>query len=108
MNKPAYAAIKTHSPTQPVIIFVSSRRQTALTAQDLITYCGMEDNPRRFLWLTEDELEAMLSRVVDETLKNDGSNRYALFYSFAPSLLKIPKIRYVPPRPSAVRQHRHC
>ena len=66
----AYAAIKTHSPTQPVIIFVSSRQQTALTAQDLITYCGMEDNHRRFLRLTEDELEAILSRVVDQTLKN--------------------------------------
>src|SRR5947209_3508437 len=70
MNKPAYAAIKTHSPTQPVIIFVSSRRQTALTAQDLIAYCGMEDNPKRFLKLSEDGLEGILSRVTDSTLKN--------------------------------------
>jgi activating signal cointegrator complex subunit 3 len=36
MNKPAYAAICTHSPTKPVLIFVSSRRQTRLTALDLI------------------------------------------------------------------------
>ncbi|PQM33209.1 hypothetical protein Pyn_14185 [Prunus yedoensis var. nudiflora] len=36
MNKPAYAAIGTHSPTKPVLIFVSSRRQTRLTALDLI------------------------------------------------------------------------
>lgn len=36
MNKPSYAAICTHSPTKPVLIFVSSRRQTRLTALDLI------------------------------------------------------------------------
>lgn len=36
MNKPAYAAICTHSPTKPVLIFVSSRRQTRLTALELI------------------------------------------------------------------------
>jgi len=36
MNKPAYAAICTHSPAKPVLIFVSSRRQTRLTALDLI------------------------------------------------------------------------
>ncbi|KAL0384901.1 UNVERIFIED_CONTAM: DExH-box ATP-dependent RNA helicase DExH14, partial [Sesamum radiatum] len=36
MNKPTYAAICTHSPTKPVLIFVSSRRQTRLTALDLI------------------------------------------------------------------------
>ncbi|MFS8015330.1 putative DNA helicase [Helianthus anomalus] len=31
-----YAAICTHSPTKPVLIFVSSRRQTRLTTLDLI------------------------------------------------------------------------
>lgn len=36
MNKPTYAAICTHSPAKPVLIFVSSRRQTRLTALDLI------------------------------------------------------------------------
>ncbi|KAF5832046.1 Sec63 Brl domain-containing protein [Dunaliella salina] len=37
MNKPAYAAIQMHSPLKPVLIFVSSRRQTRMTALDLIT-----------------------------------------------------------------------
>ncbi len=40
MNKPAYQAIQLHSPTKPVLIFVSSRRQTRITALDLITYAG--------------------------------------------------------------------
>ncbi|KAI5782700.1 Sec63 Brl domain-containing protein [Geopyxis carbonaria] len=69
MNRPAFLAIKSHSPTKPVIIFVASRRQTRLTAKDLINFCGMEDNPRRFLKVTEDELQAILTRVKDESLK---------------------------------------
>ena len=38
MNKPTYAAIRTHSPDKPVLVFVSSRRQTRLTALDLIAH----------------------------------------------------------------------
>ncbi|KAF8983689.1 hypothetical protein BGZ46_009737 [Entomortierella lignicola] len=69
MNKPTYAAIKTHSPNQPVIVFVSSRRQTRLTAQDLIAYCAMEDNPRRFLHMPEDDLDILLTKVQDSSLR---------------------------------------
>jgi hypothetical protein len=36
MNKPTYAAINQYSPFKPVLVFVSSRRQTRLTALDLI------------------------------------------------------------------------
>lgn len=41
MNKPAFNHIKKFSDGKPVIIFVSSRRQTRLTASDLIAYCQM-------------------------------------------------------------------
>ncbi|CAN6668065.1 RQC trigger complex helicase Slh1p [Trichomonascus vanleenenianus] len=69
MNKPAFLAIKSHSPTKPVLIFVASRRQTRVTAQDLIQLCGMEENPRRFLAMEDWELEQTLAKVKDETLK---------------------------------------
>ncbi|KAG9295645.1 hypothetical protein G9A89_002963 [Geosiphon pyriformis] len=69
MNKPTYAAIKVHSPDQPVIVFVSSRRQTRLTAQDLIAYCNMEVPPRSFLHIPEEELQMILSQVKDNNLK---------------------------------------
>jgi antiviral helicase SLH1 len=69
MNRPAFLAIKTHSPEKPVIIFVASRRQTRLTAKDLINFCGMEDNPRRFVRMEEDELQTNLLRVKDASLK---------------------------------------
>ncbi|MCJ1313523.1 hypothetical protein MMC25_007202 [Agyrium rufum] len=69
MNRPTFLAIKTHSPEKPVIVFVASRRQTRLTAKDLINYCGMEDNPRRFVRMSEDDLQLNLVRVKDEALR---------------------------------------
>ncbi|RDL31450.1 p-loop containing nucleoside triphosphate hydrolase [Venustampulla echinocandica] len=69
MNRPTFLAIKNHSPDKPVIVFVASRRQTRLTAKDLINFCGMEDNPRRFLKMSEDDLQLNLARVKDEALK---------------------------------------
>ena len=68
-NRPAFMAIKTHSPDKPVLIFVSSRRQTRLTAQDLVNFCGMEENPRRFLRIDEELLEEKLETVRDQSLK---------------------------------------
>lgn len=70
MNKPAFMAIKQHSPDKPALIFVASRRQTRLTALDLIHLCGMEDNPRRFLKIDDDEeLRYYLAQVTDDTLR---------------------------------------
>ncbi|TPX31933.1 hypothetical protein SmJEL517_g04845 [Synchytrium microbalum] len=69
MNKPTYAAIMTHSPTKPVIVFVSSRRQTRLTAQDLISLCAADDNPRRFLKISENDLDNISSQIRDPALR---------------------------------------
>jgi antiviral helicase SLH1 len=69
MNRPTFSAIKTHSSEKPVIVFVPSRRQTRLTAKDLINFCGMEDNPRRFVHMSEEDLQLNLTRVKDEALK---------------------------------------
>ncbi|KAF6165077.1 hypothetical protein GIB67_000661 [Kingdonia uniflora] len=70
MNKPAYAAICTHSPTKPVLIFVSSRRQTRLTALDLIQFGASDESPRQFLNMAEDSLQMVLSQVTDQNLKH--------------------------------------
>lgn len=69
MNRPTFLAIKSHSPEKPVIVFVASRRQTRLTARDLVNFCGMEDNPRRFVRMSEEDLSLNLSRVKDEALR---------------------------------------
>ncbi|XP_048228570.1 DExH-box ATP-dependent RNA helicase DExH14 isoform X2 [Ricinus communis] len=70
MNKPAYAAICTHSPTKPVLIFVSSRRQTRLTALDLIQFAAADEHPRQFLSMTEEALQMVLSQVTDQNLRH--------------------------------------
>lgn len=72
MNKPTYRAILQHSPTKPVLVFVSSRRQVAnsplvvhftselsrhplspeqtrLTALDLISHCSSDEKEHQFL-----------------------------------------------------------
>ncbi|KAF3438089.1 hypothetical protein FNV43_RR20845 [Rhamnella rubrinervis] len=69
MNKPAYAAICTHSPTKPVLIFVSSRRQTRLTALDLIQFAASDEHPRQFLSMPEEALQMVLSQVTDQNLR---------------------------------------
>ncbi|KAF2834722.1 Sec63-domain-containing protein [Patellaria atrata CBS 101060] len=73
MNRPTFLAIKAHSPNKPVIVFVASRRQTRLTAKDLINFCGLEDNPRRFVRMSEDDLMVNLSRVKDDALRESLS-----------------------------------
>eukprot|EP00049_Salpingoeca_infusionum_P026339 m.25168 g.25168 ORF g.25168 m.25168 type:complete len:2051 (-) comp8684_c0_seq1:141-6293(-) len=70
MNKPAYAAIRTHSPTKPALIFVASRRQTRLTALSLISFCVADDQPKQFVHIDESELKAILTRIRDPHLRH--------------------------------------
>ncbi|XP_058788470.1 DExH-box ATP-dependent RNA helicase DExH14 isoform X2 [Vicia villosa] len=70
MNKPAYAAICTHSPAKPVLIFVSSRRQTRLTALDLIQFAASDEHSRQFLNMPEEALQMVLSQVSDQNLRH--------------------------------------
>ena len=97
MNKPAYAAICTHSPDKPVLIFVSSRRQTRLTALDLIQVecCSVflslrkyiagailyvlysilqlaasDEKPTQFLSMADNSLDMILSQVTDSNLRH--------------------------------------
>jgi len=50
------SAIKLHSPEKPALIFVSSRRQTRLTALDLIAFLAADDNPKQWLHMPEAEV----------------------------------------------------
>ena len=70
MNKPCYAAIKMHSPDHPSLIFVASRRQTRITALDLISYAAADGNPKLFLGCDEAYVEAVAEGIRDESLKH--------------------------------------
>ncbi|GAB0096726.1 activating signal cointegrator 1 complex subunit 3 [Sergentomyia squamirostris] len=69
MNRPTYQAIRQYSPCTPALVFVSSRRQTRLTALDLIGFLATEDNPKQFLHIAEDEMEQILANIHDSNLK---------------------------------------
>lgn len=77
MNKPAYAAIQTYAPTKPSLVFVSSRRQTRLTALDLIGFAAADERPQQFVHMPDEEIEAITATLkasdpssftVDDTL----------------------------------------
>jgi len=70
MNKPAYNAIKKFANQKPTLIFVSSRRQTRLTALDLISTAmnetGGEYSP--FVYCTQEEIDIAVETVKDDYL----------------------------------------
>ena len=71
MNKPVFKAILSHSPHKPVLVFVSSRRQTRLTALDLIGFLAIDNNPKQWLKMEEGEgLDRLLREVQDPNLRN--------------------------------------
>lgn len=72
MAKPAYQAIVRHSPRKPVILFVPSRKQTRLTAVDILTFSAAEMNPdsesvrSRFLHVKEEDIQPFLEKINDK------------------------------------------
>eukprot|EP00457_Paulinella_chromatophora_P000148 gb/GEZN01000148.1/.p1 GENE.gb/GEZN01000148.1/~~gb/GEZN01000148.1/.p1 ORF type:complete len:2144 (+),score=329.45 gb/GEZN01000148.1/:63-6494(+) len=90
MNKPTYAAISTHSPQKPVLVFVSSRRQTRLTALDLISFAAGDQDPRRFLRMSDEQLSEVQNKVRESNLKHCLSFGIGLHHAgLAPSDRKI-------------------
>uniref|UniRef100_A0A8C1DW38 Activating signal cointegrator 1 complex subunit 3 n=1 Tax=Cyprinus carpio carpio TaxID=630221 RepID=A0A8C1DW38_CYPCA len=64
MAKPVYHAIMKHSPSKPVLVFVPSRRQTRLTAIDILTFCAADVK----------DLVPFMENLSDVTLKETLSN----------------------------------
>lgn len=83
MNKPTFKAIMTHSKDNPVLVFVSSRRQTRLTALDLIALSaadqqemlaqdqnGLLDFKKPFLLMDSEEISVISEYIKDENLRH--------------------------------------
>uniref|UniRef100_A0A674NY69 Activating signal cointegrator 1 complex subunit 3 n=1 Tax=Takifugu rubripes TaxID=31033 RepID=A0A674NY69_TAKRU len=64
MAKPVYHAIMKHSPSKPAVVFVPSRRQTRLTAIDILTFCAADVK----------DLAPFLEKLNDSTLKETLAN----------------------------------
>ncbi|KAH8093028.1 hypothetical protein JL720_5202 [Aureococcus anophagefferens] len=74
MNKPCYAALREHAAGRPALVFVASRRQTRLTALDLIALAAADDDfggSGSGLWVGDDERD----RDVVEKLFERGAIR---------------------------------
>lgn len=85
MMKPVYHAISKYSPKLPVIVFVPSRKQTRLTAVDLLTFCAADLQPQRFLHCAEEDLKTHLKHVRDKVNCVHGGILYrARHYSVLP------------------------
>ena len=74
MVKPAYVATSRYAQDKPVLIYVPSRKQTKLTAIDLLAYAAADHKATRFLHCKEDELEPFLKKFEDETLAETMRN----------------------------------
>eukprot|EP00211_Chloroparvula_japonica_P000559 CAMPEP_0119126784 /NCGR_PEP_ID=MMETSP1310-20130426/5571_1 /TAXON_ID=464262 /ORGANISM="Genus nov. species nov., Strain RCC2339" /LENGTH=1688 /DNA_ID=CAMNT_0007116969 /DNA_START=54 /DNA_END=5120 /DNA_ORIENTATION=+ len=70
MNKPTYTSICTYSRNKPVLVFVASRRQTRLTAQDLISLSNADENPPQFMNMKDLQLQKVLDVVKDSALRD--------------------------------------
>lgn len=70
MNKPCFAAIKEMSPSKPVLIFVASRRQTRLTAFDIISYAASDEDPKTFLGCSDAYIESAAESIQDDALRH--------------------------------------
>ena len=68
MSRPAYNAIKQHSPVKPVLVFTPSRTQCQLTAAELVAQAAADGTPGKFLHVPEDELAPHLAAFKDLTL----------------------------------------
>lgn len=74
MAKPTYQAILRHAPKKPVIVFVPSRKQTRLTAIDILTFSAAEiqtesETPRsRFLHVPEEDIAPFLDKISDKVI----------------------------------------
>lgn len=70
MSRHIFQGIKHHAQDRPVIIFVSDRKQARLTALDLVTMAGADNNPKRFLHLDSEDLAPFLNNIAERTLKH--------------------------------------
>lgn len=79
MNRPCYAAIRDLSPTKPSLIFVASRRQTRLTAFDIISYAAADESPKLFLGCSDAYVETVAENIDDEALRHTSTSKGQTF-----------------------------
>ncbi|KAL5507360.1 BRR2 [Sanghuangporus vaninii] len=80
MSKPAYLAISEYSPVKPVIIFVPSRKQCAMTASDVLLHALADRSEDRFLNIEEADLQPHLDHVTDQSLAENLRHGVGIYH----------------------------
>ncbi|KAG9299631.1 hypothetical protein G9A89_020802 [Geosiphon pyriformis] len=68
MAKPVYVSITAYSLERPAIVFVPSRKQSRLTALDLLTFSAADGVPNRFLHANIEDIQEHLEAINDKAL----------------------------------------
>lgn len=80
MSKPVYSTLTALSGGHAALVFVPSRKQAQMTAIDILTFVSATSKPRRFNHIPQDQMEEVLSRIVDPALKTVLAAGVAFFY----------------------------
>jgi pre-mRNA-splicing helicase BRR2 len=75
MTKPTLHAVRHHADGKPVIIYVTSRKETRRVARELMLYCEASGTPRAFLRIESERLAAIADPVIgplDEQLQGNS------------------------------------
>ena len=80
MAKPCYMAITSMSKDKPVIVFVPSRKQCRLTAEELILNATTHSEEDIFLKVSAEEMAPFLEKVKDAALRDSLSHGIGLYH----------------------------
>lgn len=84
MAKSVFNAIIGHSNEKPAIVFVPSRKQTQLTAIDIITYAAASGNATRFLRSDSEKVLVALGNLKDAALQQTAARGVGFLHNGLP------------------------
>jgi pre-mRNA-splicing helicase BRR2 len=80
MSKPTYLSIKELGDSDSSIVFVPSRKQCKTTCMELINFCIAENEPKKFLSCSEDEIAPILEKFDDKSLAHCVEHGIAFYH----------------------------
>jgi pre-mRNA-splicing helicase BRR2 len=69
MSRPLLYSVSTHAADKPTLVFVPTRKLSRDVTRDLITHCNSEDNPKKYLHCSEEDLKPFLKVINSRALR---------------------------------------
>jgi pre-mRNA-splicing helicase BRR2 len=70
MSRPSYLAVCAHSPEDPVLVFVPSKKQCRMVAFDFLTYAAADNTPDKFLQADAATIAPFIERCHNSALQH--------------------------------------